>query len=291
VQCDRCAVAFLHPTPARADIPGFYGLSYYGEENAKFGPFTERFILLFRLARVRALRSVGVRTGRVLDLGCGRGMFLKVLQGRGFDVYGTELDESAARSARQQVGAHRIHTSAIEDLPLPAGHFDAITAWQVFEHLPDPSGTLDACHRLLRPNGSLLLSVPNVASWQARWAGAEWFHLDVPRHLYHYCPDSLTALLERHGFRVETISHYSLEQNPFGLLQSALHRLGAPHMGLYNLVRGPLDRQERSRLQRLPFYAAYLAAFPIVAFVSYCWSALGSGATFTVLARRVDSGT
>jgi hypothetical protein len=95
-------------------------------------------------------------------------------------------------------------------------------------------------------------------------------------------------MLATHGFRVESISHFSLEQDPFGLLQSALHRVGRPHLGLYRLLRGPADRHDRARLRRLPRLALYLPAFGPAALVSTLWSLWGSGASFTVLARRED---
>ena len=72
-----------HPPPSLAEIPGFYGTAYYGVENAKFGKLTELFVRLFRRARLRALRLMRVRAGDVLDLGCGRGLFLRALQARG----------------------------------------------------------------------------------------------------------------------------------------------------------------------------------------------------------------
>jgi SAM-dependent methyltransferase len=287
-QCQECSLAVIHPLPAVEDIPDFYGDVYYGEENAKFGPVTEMFVFLFRLARLRAIRMMGVRRGTILDIGCARGLFLKTLERVGHTAFGTELSEDSARTARRLIGDDRIRVGPVEDVGFDEGQFDAITAWQVFEHLHDPAATLDECHRILRPGGALLFSVPNIESWQARWSREEWFHLDVPRHLFHFGPDTLTEMLGRHGFEVESISHYCLEQNPFGLMQSALHRMGHAHMGLYNLLRGPLDRIGQHALGRMARYAAYLAAFPFAALVSYAWSLAGSGATFTVLARRVD---
>ncbi len=287
-QCQECSLSAIHPLPAAEDIPDFYGDVYYGEENAKFGPVTEMFVFLFRLARLRAIRMMGIRRGTILDIGCARGLFLKTLERVGHSAYGTELSEDSARTARKLVGEDRVRVGPVEDVHFDEGQFDAVTAWQVFEHLRDPGATLDECHRILRPGGALLFSVPNIESWQARWSGEEWFHLDLPRHLYHYGPQTLTAMLREHGFEVESISHYGLEQNPFGLLQSALHRLGFGHMGLYNLLRGPLDRVGGHGPGRLARYALYLAAFPFAAALSYAWSLLGSGATFTVLARRVD---
>lgn len=287
VRCDRCGLVATHPAPAIEQIPAFYGADYYGTENAKFGPLTELFVLVFRLARLRALRLLGVERGAVLDVGCGRGLFVRVMQRAGYEAWATELSEESAAAARRLVG-DRVRVGPLELCGFVDRQFDAITAWQVFEHLPDPAATLRECRRLLRPGGALLLSMPNIESWQARWAGATWFHLDVPRHLFHYGPATIRTLLEAHGFRVEKISHFSLEQNPFGLLQSALHRLGYPFLGLFRLLRGPIDREQRDRARRLPGYLAYLASFPAAAAITYLGAALRSGATFTVLARRAE---
>jgi len=288
VRCDDCGLVATHPVPAPEDIPGFYGGEYYGEQNQKFGRLTETFITLFRFARRRALRLAGVRHGgTLLDVGCGRGRFLSIAARAGYVVYGTELTDESARAARHTVGEDRVRVGTLARCGFAPGRFDAVTMWHVFEHLPDPGETLDECHRLLRPGGTLVLSVPNIESWQARWAGGSWFHLDMPRHLVHYSPETLTAMLARHGFRIEALSHFSLEQNPFGLLQSGLHQIGRPHFGLYRLLRGPLDRHHRSRARRLPGYLAYLAAFPVAAVVCYAGSILRSGATFTAIARRV----
>lgn len=286
-QCDRCRLAATLPPPPFAAISAFYGDEYYGLDNKKFGPLTEIFIFLFRIARLRAVRLMGIKGGTILDLGCGRGLFLKVMQRVGYVAFGTELDDASARAARLHSGA-KVRVGPLLGCNFESAQFDAITAWQVFEHLHDPDLVLTECHRILRPGGALIMSVPNIDSWQARWAGAGWFHLDLPRHLFHYSPDTITAMLEARGFRVERISHYSLEQNPFGLLQSALHRLGATHLGLYRLLRGRASGAQPAKAQRIALLAAYLAAFVPAAAISAFWSLLKSGATFTVLARRAD---
>lgn len=287
-QCAECSLAVVHPLPEAAQIPSFYGDVYYGTDNAKFGPVTEMFVMLFRIARLRAIRKMGVRRGRILDIGCAGGLFLRVLERAGHTAYGTELSDDSARTARSRIGEDRVRVGPVVSAGFEAGQFDAITAWQVFEHLRDPAETLDECRRILRPGGALILAVPNIESWQARWSREEWFHLDVPRHLFHFSPDTISEMLRRHGFEVESVSHYCLEQNPFGLLQSALHRLGYAHMGLYNLLRGPLDRIGQHRPGRMLRYLAYLAAFPFAAAACYVGSFLRTGATFTVYARRVE---
>ncbi len=286
LRCAACDLVRLDPLPSPAEIPALYGEAYYGEGNAKFGQLTGVFVLAFRMARARALRLMGVRHGAILDVGCGAGTFLMLLQRLGYEAHGTELSESSARGARALVGTATIRIGPIRTCGFDKGQFAAITAWQVFEHLEDPRETLREFHRLLAPEGALVLSMPNIESWQARWAGTEWFHLDLPRHLLHWSPATITRLLEQEGFNVNRFSQHSLEQNPFGLLQSALQRLGQPRMGLYAMLRGPLDREDRQRLRRLPHYLAYLAAFPFAIALETLASFLRSGATFTVIARR-----
>ncbi|MFQ5344107.1 MAG: methyltransferase domain-containing protein, partial [Anaerolineae bacterium] len=82
--------------------------------------------------------------------------------------------------------------------------------WHVLEHLHDPLGTLMEVRCLMHPSGRLVVAVPNVASWQARVAGRQWFHLDLPRHLYHFDPQTLAAMLGRAEFSIQTWSFSSL---------------------------------------------------------------------------------
>ena len=100
----------------------------------------------------------------------------------------------------------------------------------------DPRGTLAEVFRILRPGGRLVVAVPNFSSAQARWAGPAWFHLDLPRHLFHFPLLALVQLLERGGFAIESVHHLSLRQNPFGWIQSALNMTTLPRNGLYTLL-------------------------------------------------------
>jgi SAM-dependent methyltransferase len=131
-----------------------------------------------------------------------------------------------------------------------------VVIWHVLEHLQDPRGTLEEAQRILRPRGRLIVAVPNFGSAQARWSGAAWFHLDLPRHLYQFPLAALRRLVEDAGFDVESDHHFSLRQNPFGWIQSGLNRLAfLPRNGVYTLLhrrsRGeppPYDARTRVRL-------------------------------------------
>src|SRR5207247_839841 len=115
---------------------------------------------------------------------------------------------------------------------------------QVLEHLTDPMDTLAKCARRLKPGGHLVVGVPNLASWQFRFSRQHWQHLDVPRHLGHFTPDSLRAAMEKVGLRVDNISYVSLEHDPYGWVQSTLNKLGFPQ----NLLLRWLSGEERGSL-------------------------------------------
>jgi len=104
--------------------------------------------------------------------------------------------------------------------------FDLITLWQVLEHLPEPMKTLETLTQLLKEGGILAISTPNIESLQAEMGKNQWFHLDPPRHLYLYSPQTLEQIMGSFGFALQEIHHFSLEQNPYGWLQTMLNLMG-----------------------------------------------------------------
>jgi SAM-dependent methyltransferase len=122
----------------------------------------------------------------VLEIGSGTGWMLGAFRARGWTAAGSERSTAGAIAARDASGVPMF----VGDLAAvrPGATCDLIVMFHVLEHLADPKGALlDAAARL-RPGGALVLGVPNIGSWQARFAGRHWLHLDVPRHLCHFMP-------------------------------------------------------------------------------------------------------
>jgi 2-polyprenyl-3-methyl-5-hydroxy-6-metoxy-1,4-benzoquinol methylase len=269
------------------EIRAFYPDEYYGEAAEKFQPLIERLVRLIGARHIGFL-SRGLRPGaRVLDVGCGRGVVLGALADRGLEVHGVEQSAEAARGADPRAEI-RI-APRLEQAGYPTGHFDEVMIWHVLEHLEDPRAFFREAHRLLAPGGRLIVAVPNFSSWQARWSGPAWFHLDLPRHLYHYPLSALCRLLREHGFEIDEVHHFSLRQNPFGWIQSAMNRIpGLPRNGLYTLLH------RRSRREPPPYTAGtralLLALFalgtPLALGLSLLETLFRSGATVHVVARR-----
>ena len=158
--------------------------------------------------------------GRLLDVGCATGKFLRLMTAVGWQVAGIELDAAAAAKARAVTPD--IFVGDPLDAPFPPQRFDVITSFHVVEHLPRPRATLTRMLEWLAPDGLMIVEVPNVAGIGGRLFGRYWSGLDFPRHLIHFTPATMTAMVERAGGRVVGVRHRT---KPRWLIRSVRHWL------------------------------------------------------------------
>jgi SAM-dependent methyltransferase len=158
---------------------------------------------------------------RALELGCASGWFLAQLKERGWQPVGVDLVEQPLSGAR--AAGFEVHQGTLETVHFETATFDAVFAWMVIEHVPRPRETLQEIHRVLRPGGWFAFSVPNVACWEPYVFGRHWPGYDLPRHLQHFTPKRLHALLMNEGFRVERMIPQPSFYYWLGSLDAALH--------------------------------------------------------------------
>ena len=287
VVCDGCGLGRFHPMFRADEVREFYPGEYYGEPGVKFQPLIERLVRLVGARHIGFL-SRGLPTGaRVLDVGCGRGVILGPLADRGLEVHGVEISAEAVRGADPR--AHIRIAPRIADADYPNAFFDEVVIWHVLEHLLDPQGTIEEVQRILRPQGRLIVAVPNFSSAQARWSGPSWFHLDLPRHLYQFPLAALRQLLDTAGFDVVSEHHFSLRQNPFGWIQSVLNWLSLPpRNGLYTLLhhRGRGEDPRFGAVTRAWLWLGLLVGTPLAIAATLLETLARTGATVHVVARR-----
>jgi SAM-dependent methyltransferase len=195
VRCDGCGLAYLDPRPGPADIGAYYPTRYWAPPTAEG---TAHYVDA-GMRRALTLLAREYPGGRVLDVGCGVGNMPALMRERGLDAVGLEPYEHAAQIARERYGLEVV-CSFLQDAELPEGSFDAITMFDVLEHVHDPVGDLRTAYSLLKPGGAVVIKVPNFAALQAGLFGPWWYWLDPPRHLFNFTPRSLARALEAAGF-------------------------------------------------------------------------------------------
>jgi SAM-dependent methyltransferase len=288
-RCGGCGLTLTWPPPPPSEMGRYYPDAYYGDAGEKrfVGPVERMQRALYGSRARRVEAAAGGSPGRVLDVGCGRGFLLDAFRRRGWTVEGTEMSAASSAHAREVLGIP-VHIGALESLALPAGSFDAVTLWHVLEHVTDPGSLLGEIGRLLRPGGALLVSVPNFGSPEARLAGPGWFHLDAPRHLVHFTPESLGACLSRAGFETLESRFFAPEFDSFSFVQSTLNRIGLRQNALYDTLRGRAAKLGAEGGGASAVASVLLAApLGILSLPATLATGLaGAGSTLTVLARR-----
>ena len=242
---------------------------------------------LFLRERKGIIGGAGKTSGTVLDLGCGTGEFLKIMKASGWETAGVDPSEEWNKRSTDD---NKIYSADLMEVKFEGQSFDVITLWQVLEHLPEPDKYLAEMHRLLKKDGILVLSVPNINSLQAGLGGRRWFHLDLPRHRWQFVPETVLKMLDKTGFHLKEIKHFSLEYNPFGWWQTILNLLGCEMNFAYKFLKRGVVQKEYPPVAR--FYTILCTALlgvPLLlpAFVlSFVESALSCGGVMTVIAQR-----
>jgi len=276
VRCDHCGLVYLNPRPT----PGTIGVYYPDDYESYISKRSER---MSRLARLSLRYGLWKRcrlvcrhkqSGHLLDVGCATGQFLAEMRHySGWQVSGVEPNGHAAEFARQAFGL-KVYQEDLVSAALPSSGFDAITLWDVFEHLHQPRAILAEVRRILKPDGILVLRVPSLDSWDARVFGPYWAGLDSPRHLTVFSKSTLARMLSQAGFRV--LERRTGSGSYFALLLSL-------RLWLDERVTSPAWRKRFLRLVSNPIARAALTP-PL-----FASDALGLGAEMVVVARPVGS--
>jgi len=171
---------------------------------------------------------------------------LGILKEKGHEVHGTELSEESSCFATDTHGVD-VHTREVQECNFPSDYFNTVTIWHVLEHLHDPPSVISEVQRVLKKDGTLIVAVPDFGGIQARLFKNKWFHLDVPRHLYHFTDTALIKLLEVKGFNVVSRRNISLEYDIFGFMQSSLNFTCFNFDYLYNLIRREEGKMSKAK--------------------------------------------
>jgi hypothetical protein len=272
--CPACGTATTYPAPDDEELENAYA-GWYRPSAGRFSAGGDRLLAISRASLARRLDRIAP-PGPVLDVGAGGGALLRALRARGREAVGLE----------RVAGGDGVLACEIADFDDRLGEWAAVIFWHSLEHLRAPVVAIDRAASLLAPGGVLVIAVPNLASWQSRWFGEHWFHLDLPRHLVHLPASALCAGLRARGFTIERCSYWRGGQLLFGWLHGLVAALPGHH-DLYAAIRRPeardaaIDGRRRAGALGIGGALAPLAAGLTVAEV-----AAHAGGTIYVEARR-----
>jgi 2-polyprenyl-3-methyl-5-hydroxy-6-metoxy-1,4-benzoquinol methylase len=194
LRCNACRHGFRENQPSFAELAEIYGRMdvavYQAEDGSRIRTAARHVSFLQRYARGSEL----------LDVGCAAGLFLERARTAGWHVCGVEPNRELAANATERLGSGTVLNSTFEDAPLQQHAFDAITLWDVLEHVSDPAAVLRRCAGLLRPSGTLLVKVPDLDSATARILGRKW-PLLLAEHLNYFTRPSIRALASGAGLQ------------------------------------------------------------------------------------------
>lgn len=195
------------PQPSEKDLPRYYqSEDYISHTDAKRNWFEKLYHFIKSIALKRKLKLVNTQLqfqGNLLDVGCGTGDFLNTAKQNGWKVKGVEPNEQARTIANAKTDNEVYNIDQL--LKFKPDQFDAITLWHVLEHLPKLDEHFEIFNRLLKPNGVLIIAVPNFKSYDANYYKSYWAAFDVPRHLWHFSKTSIKKLAASHQMHVANI--------------------------------------------------------------------------------------
>ena len=188
-----------YPRPEINKLPEYYkSENYISHTDSKSSIFDKSYqqVKNFMLQKKMGwIQKEKPGKGKILDLGAGTGDFLVAAKKNDWEIFGVEPNAKARKLAAQK------GVDLIEDVSsLPEKFFDVITMWHVLEHVPDLEEQISELNRLLKPDGLLVIAVPNFKSYDAQKYKEHWAAYDVPRHLYHFSPESIEKLFHSDGF-------------------------------------------------------------------------------------------
>ncbi|MCT4575236.1 MAG: class I SAM-dependent methyltransferase [Alphaproteobacteria bacterium] len=192
------------PQPHGEKLSEYYkSEDYISHTDAKRNLFERSYHIIRSIAlckKVKLINSFSDSSKKLLDIGCGTGDFLQEAKSKGWCVKGVEPNKDARAIANSKTNNEVFDVDEL--LSFKENSFDVITLWHVLEHLPELDEQLDIFKKLLRPNGALIIAVPNHKSFDASYYKSFWAAYDVPRHLWHFSQASIKNLFQTRKMEV-----------------------------------------------------------------------------------------
>jgi 2-polyprenyl-3-methyl-5-hydroxy-6-metoxy-1,4-benzoquinol methylase len=238
VRCTQCGMVWLDNAPRPDEMWRHYGHDY-DRKIAEAGESSPQ-----RWRDRRETLALYKQGGAILDLGCSSGSFLDTLDRAKWDLHGVEMSTESADRALARCGA-KVFVGDILDAPFRPSSFDAITCFHVFEHLYHPREVLAKVSEWLKPGGIFYALMPNIDSAGLRVFKSYWYALELPRHLYHFSPKSLSRLAGSMG-----LEEVSMKAGRELFIEKSIYYMASEGLKKVGITRPPLSRAKEASFLR-----------------------------------------
>lgn len=215
--CAKCELGYIDPIPKKDELLKYYGKDYFESGVGEFIRY-KNYQSLGGVLKKEAQKKISeiekyTNKKKLLDIGCGLGDFLKVAKEKNFEVAANDIS-SYVQKYITSILRVPFFKGTISKKVLPPNQFDIITAWDVFEHIPQVNEAFVSISQALKKGGFLFLTTPNLRSPDARLLGRFWYgYKKIPEHLIFFSPNSIRKILTTHGFKVIIIKNWGFERD------------------------------------------------------------------------------
>ncbi|RZK67049.1 MAG: class I SAM-dependent methyltransferase [Pedobacter sp.] len=224
-ECDKCLHHYTY-FDHEIDISSYYDEKDYTVRDTRESIFFKIQKAEYNLVLHKIKQHVHSHPASLLDFGSGKGLFLHFAKQKGFNVKGIESSMPRATYAKTNFDLD-INTEYYTVGSVFGKQFDVLTMFHVLEHIHLSNNFLsNLINENLKDEGLLVIEVPNFDSWQSKWAGNRWMHLDVPRHLSHFKPKRIQELVEENNCKIIATSYFSLHLGIVGMVQTIFSWFG-----------------------------------------------------------------
>jgi 2-polyprenyl-3-methyl-5-hydroxy-6-metoxy-1,4-benzoquinol methylase len=206
VKCHNCGFRFTNPRPGAKELGKYYqSTEYISHSDSRKGLLATVYqqVRKYTLSQKLSLISKLQEKGEILDIGCATGQFLHFMAEHGWKTTGIEPDEKTRAHAIIEFGLQVFPEEKLNSFRNAS--FDVITMWHVLEHVSALNERMEQLKKLLKPQGNLIIAVPNCDAYDAETYGAFWAGYDLPRHLYHFTKQDMELLMAKYGFTIVKI--------------------------------------------------------------------------------------
>ena len=218
VICNSCGMKFVNPRPDASEIVKYYESQDYVSHGGKKNGlnFLYKMVRRMTIKKKYTLIKKQAKGQKILDIGCGTGEFILYCKQHGFEVTGIEPGENPRSFAQREYHLNVHEEAYLENFVTP--DFDIITMWHVLEHVHLLQERMKKIVEILKPDGTIIIAVPNNDSWDSRYYGKFWAAYDLPRHLYHFSQETIQILAKNHALTIHEIIPMNLDAFYISLL-------------------------------------------------------------------------